>query len=244
MESEPTINSSFTTHVFNFDEDSKNQLIFILKYILLAVIPLVILNKTIHSIFPNVNKKKGSLEISAEVLGQLVVIFITLFFIHRCITYFLNESGNAITSLNFPTLIVAFLTITASLKTHMVGGKLNILVSRAYELWTGKTSNTINKGDKSVVRVMQPLTLPTPPSHQPSRADYVGSHEQMLPPPQPTQQQQPQQPSQPSVPSQPISNELSSQQKNFGYMYDNKGQNNALQEPMAANEVLNGFTSF
>ena len=36
---------SFLKHVFNFDDDSKSEILNILQYSLIAIIPIVILNK-------------------------------------------------------------------------------------------------------------------------------------------------------------------------------------------------------
>ena len=47
MDSSDDSNKSFLKHVFNFDDDSKSEILNILQYALLAIIPIVLLNKSI-----------------------------------------------------------------------------------------------------------------------------------------------------------------------------------------------------
>ena len=57
----------FFKHVFNFNEDSKAEMLNIIQYAVLAIIPIVILNKYILKFVPEADEDKGSLEIVAEV---------------------------------------------------------------------------------------------------------------------------------------------------------------------------------
>ena len=66
---------SFFEHVFNFEDDSKSEMLNIIQYTVLAIIPIVVLNKTIAKIIPNVDNNKPSFEISLEILGQSVSLF-------------------------------------------------------------------------------------------------------------------------------------------------------------------------
>ena len=74
MESTDESNKGFFKHVFNFDDDSKSDILNIIQYALLAIIPIVILNKTIGKYVPEADDKKSSLEITAEVI---IGIFVT-----------------------------------------------------------------------------------------------------------------------------------------------------------------------
>ena len=57
---------SFFKHVFNFDDDSKSDILNIIQYALLAIIPIVLLNKSIGKYVPESDVKRGSLKISVE----------------------------------------------------------------------------------------------------------------------------------------------------------------------------------
>jgi hypothetical protein len=69
---------SFFKHVFNFDDDSKSEILNIIQYSIIALIPIIIISKTISKYDPEADDKKSSLEISAEIMIKIIVIFITL----------------------------------------------------------------------------------------------------------------------------------------------------------------------
>ena len=61
---------SFFKHVFNFDDETKSEILNILQYSVIAIIPVVILNKTMQKYVPEADDNKSSLEVTAEVLIQ------------------------------------------------------------------------------------------------------------------------------------------------------------------------------
>ena len=87
MDTSDDSNKNFFKHVFNFDDESKSEILNIIQYALIAIIPVVLLNKTIGKYVPEADDKKGSLEISAEIIIQVIVTFIGLLLIHRIITF-------------------------------------------------------------------------------------------------------------------------------------------------------------
>jgi hypothetical protein len=54
---------SFFKHVFNFDDDSKSDILNIIQYALIAIIPIVLLNKSVGKYVPESDDKKGSLHL-------------------------------------------------------------------------------------------------------------------------------------------------------------------------------------
>ena len=147
---------SFFKHVFNFDDDSKSEILNILQYSLIAIIPIVILNKTMQKYVPESDDKKSSLEISAEVIIQIIVMFIGLLLIHRVITFIPTYSGSNYPEFHIVYIILAILMITMSLQTKL-GEKVSILVDRIFELWNGKQDNKKN-GKNGTVKVSQPIS--------------------------------------------------------------------------------------
>jgi hypothetical protein len=147
---------SFFKHVFNFDDDSKSEILNILQYSLIAIIPIVILNKTMQKYVPESDDKKSSLEISAEVVIQIIVMFIGLLLIHRIITYIPTYSGSNYPDFHIVYIILAILMITMSLQTKL-GEKVSILVDRIFELWDGKQDKK-NNGKNGTVKVSQPIS--------------------------------------------------------------------------------------
>ena len=67
MDNNSDDSKSFFKHVFNFDDDSKAEILNILQYSVIAIIPVIILNKTMQKYVPDPDDKKSSLEISAEI---------------------------------------------------------------------------------------------------------------------------------------------------------------------------------
>ena len=56
--------SGFFKHVFNFDHDSKSDMLNIIQYTLLAIIPIVSINKAMQKYVPEANEDKGSVAVS------------------------------------------------------------------------------------------------------------------------------------------------------------------------------------
>tara|TARA_Y100000591_G_C21853838_1_gene713510 strand:- start:1215 stop:1988 length:774 start_codon:yes stop_codon:yes gene_type:complete len=179
MERKETIvqNAGFIRHVFNFDEDTKIDLLNIIQYAFLSLIPMIFLNKSIQRFIPESDDKKGSFEILAEVLAQIVVMFVGIFFINRIVTYVPTYSGEKYPEFNLITVILAFLMILLSLQSKL-GEKVTILTDRVYDMWGGDAKQealTGSKKNKNKVTSSQPIA-----GHQPSRADT--SNLGLLPP--------------------------------------------------------------
>jgi hypothetical protein len=145
---------SFFKHVFNFDDDSKSDILNIIQYALISIIPIVILNKSIGKYVPEADDRKGNLEISAEVIIQIIVTFIGLLIIHRIITFIPPYSGTKYPEFHIVYIILAILMITMSLQTKL-GEKVSVLVDRVMELWDGTTDKKKKKGN---VKVSQPIS--------------------------------------------------------------------------------------
>jgi len=147
----------FFKHVFNFDDDSKAEMFNLTQYALLAIIPLVLLNKSIQKYIPEADDQKSSLEVLAEIIIQVLVMFFGMTFVHRMVTFLPTYSG-----VKFPQYTVIFniltiLMITLSLQTKL-GEKVSIIVERITELWEGKSADDKKKKKKGNVKVTQPIS--------------------------------------------------------------------------------------
>jgi hypothetical protein len=149
--------SGFFKYVFNFDEDSKGDLLNIIQYALLAIIPIVSINKLMQNYVPEADDDKGNLELSMEVILQTIGMFIAIFFINRMITYIPTYSGAKYPDFSVIFIILAVLMITLSLQTKL-GEKVSILSDRLAELWNGKTESKKKGAQKGNVRVSQPIS--------------------------------------------------------------------------------------
>ena len=158
METQDESNKGFFKHVFNFDDDSKSEILNIIQYAVIAIIPVIILNKTIGKYVPESDDRKSSLEISAEIIIQIIVTFMGLLIIHRIITFIPTYSQTKYPNFHIVYIILAIMMITMSLQTK-IGEKTNILVERILELWNGKPAQKKNaKGKNGNVRVSQPIS--------------------------------------------------------------------------------------
>lgn len=157
---------TFLSHVFSNTEEDKGELLNISQYATMGIIPVVALNKTIQRFVPEADPDKSSVELLAEIVIQLVVIFVGLVLIHRVITYFPTYSGFKYENLVLTNIILAFLVIVLSIQSK-VGTKANILVDRLSDLWNGYSEEEVEETKKKV-RVRQPVQR-----HSPSQADNL-----------------------------------------------------------------------
>jgi len=152
--------TGFIKHVFNFEDDSKAEMLNLIQYSLLAVVPIIILNKLSQKYVPEAVEEKGSFEILAEVIIQILVIFLGLLLINRIITYVPTYSGVKYPEMSIICIVLAVLMITLSLQTKL-GEKVGILTDRIGELWDGsvgaKKPQAKGKG-KGSVKVSQPIS--------------------------------------------------------------------------------------
>lgn len=205
---------TFLSHVFSTNEEDKAEILNTVQYALYGIIPVVVLNKLIQRFIPEADPEKSSLELLAEIIIQLVIIFCGLVLIHRTITYFPTYSGFKYEHLAITNIILGFLVIIFSIQSK-VGIKVNILFDRISELWNGTSEETQTKA-KNKLRVRQGS------SHSPSQADFLDNSgvQSGIFPPAPTA--------------------VMSKSEN----YDNMKKSNDAQYynpgPMAANSLLGG----
>jgi hypothetical protein len=212
---EPT-KKTFFNHVFSGTDEGKAEILNVLQYVVLAIIPVVLLNKSIQRFVPEADSEKSSLEILAEIFIQLLIMFCGIILIHRIIVYIPTYSGFKYEALNLTNVILAFLIVVLSIQTKL-GIKVNIIVDRINELWNGPQGKQNQKKQNGSA------------SHTPSRADTLDNSDlqtDMFPPaPVATTRQ-------PST-SHDMMYSLTQGPQNSGDMGSYMG-------PMAANGVLGG----
>ena len=174
-----TKKSTFLEHVFNFDDDSKSQFLNIMQYTVLAILPVILLNKTVSKLIPDVDEDKSTYLMIIELLGQGILIFFGMFMIHRFVTYFPTYSKMPYAPFHTTNMIILFLVIAASFQTR-IGEKSNILIDRFFDLVEGRTTLSGEEKKKHTEAPQQqqsgahsgahPGANPMP-QHQPSRAD-------------------------------------------------------------------------
>ena len=150
--------AGFFKHVFNFNEDSKSEMLNIIQYAVLALIPIIIINKAMQRFVPEADDTKKSVELTAEILAQVIIMFLGILIIHRIVTYIPTYSGEKYVDFSVTNIILAVLIIVLSLQTKL-GEKVSILVDRIVELWEGpKDKKNTKNGKKNNVTVSQPIS--------------------------------------------------------------------------------------
>jgi len=231
MESSDDSKKNFLKHVFNFDEDSKSDMLNIIQYSLIAIIPVIILNKSMQKYVPEADDQKGSVEVLAEIILQIVVMFIGLLTVHRMITFVPTYSGMNYPDFSIIFIILAVLMITLSLQTKL-GEKVGILVDRITELWEGK-SDKKGKG-KGNVKVSQPISQNGQPQSQSTSSYSDGTSINSLPTNEGQSQQYTMSPQQ-------LPNYNAMHRQDTTPLVDAASP---VMEPMAASDVLGGFGGF
>jgi hypothetical protein len=215
----------FFKFVFNFDMENKYRIMNMLQYTLLTIIPVLLILRGIKHIIPEDDESKGSLEILAESVGQVILIMLAIWFTNKIIYYIPTYSGEDYPKYNEISFIIPFIIILATMQTKL-GAKFNILIDRFTAMLFGKKDD--QKGQQqqgqNVVRVSQPLAGQGQGQvqiHQPSQADYL-DRSQLLP-------SNPMMSSMPTkFPAQNLQQQQPVQDMNNMYMQS--------PEPMAANE--------
>ena len=119
---------TFFSHVFNFETDSRNEIINIVQYCIFAVMFIMILNKGVQTYMPELDKDKGTIAISVEILIHVIVLFVGILFIHRIITFIPTFSGIKYADQNIITTILPVVVVLLSISK--LGEKVSILMDR------------------------------------------------------------------------------------------------------------------
>ena len=162
---------NFFSFVFNFDDENKANMQNLLQYVFLAVIPVIIVLKLVKHYVPEEDDSKGNVEILVEIIIQLLVIFIAIWFINKIIRFIPTYSGLCYHKFNETNFVIPILIILVTLQTKL-GSKINILVERISELWDGGDKKPQAKNANGNVRVSQPI-VGGGGGHQGSQADYL-----------------------------------------------------------------------
>ena len=168
--------NGFINTVFSFNDDSKFEMLNIVQYAFLALIPSIAILKAIKNISPEEDESKGSIEISLEVLLQLAFMVLAMYFTNKAIKYVPTYSGMEYASLGDSTIfLLPFVILLFAMQTK-IGAKTNILYERAIVMVRGEPDDNIRTTGKNGVRVSQPLAG----QHNPSQADMLDMS-QLLP---------------------------------------------------------------
>ena len=123
------MNVGFVEHMTTISSAEKSQMLNLLQYGGLVILPLLVLLKLMKMYVPPEDPSKGSTELVIEVVVQLSVLLIALFMIHKMVTYMPTYSGVGYESVNVLTIVLPLFFIMFALDTN-VSLKLNTLFDR------------------------------------------------------------------------------------------------------------------
>ena len=181
--------SHFFNYLFRFDDATKCELLNILQYGLLSIIPVMFVLRAIKKYFPEATPFKGTLEIAFESFLEISLIFISIYLIHRMVEYIPTYSATPYGHMNFIHAIPYFLVLLLTMQTKL-GAKVNILMDRLFKVVEGMTSKQEEEEEeeedpmgsfgkqvsssKPVSGVMMPQMPSAPPSFIPTGGTGLG----------------------------------------------------------------------
>ena len=168
---------SFVDYMTTISSNEKGQLLNMIQYGGLSILPLLLILKLMKFYVPLDDPLKSSSEILIEVVLQLVVIVVAFFFIHKLILYIPTYSTMDYEKVNLLTVLLPVFFLMFTLDTK-ISEKLNILLDRVL-ISTGLKKEGMDEEEET----NENTTMPP-------------NGNMMLPPPQPT-----------SVPQQTISSD-------------------------------------
>ena len=74
---------SFLSHVFSTTDEGKAEILNVVQYATLGIIPVVLLNKAVQRFIPEADAEKSTLELVVEIFLQIIVMFCGVIIIHR-----------------------------------------------------------------------------------------------------------------------------------------------------------------
>jgi len=120
---------SFFSYMFSLNPNEKNDLINMLQYSVLAIIPIIIVLKLMKKYIPSEDDKKASIEILIELVLQLIIIFASFWFIHKLIAFIPTYTKAAYPHFSVIQLIIPITFILFSMNSS-ISEKGTILLNR------------------------------------------------------------------------------------------------------------------
>jgi hypothetical protein len=152
--------TSFFSHMVDITQKDKNELMNVAQYIVLAIVPILIVIKLMRMYLPSFDEEKGTIEISIEVILQLVLLLIFFWFIHRFIVFIPTYSTENYSSLNVFHFIIPFIFILFTLETT-ISKKVHLLMNRLL-IYVGLEKETMQIHSDSDIYTPPSIQLPCP----------------------------------------------------------------------------------
>ena len=104
----PITNQGFFTYVFKLSRFKQEDLMNIVQYTLLSIIPVVLFIYFTKKYFPSLEENDSSLYMFTITVIELIFMIIGIFFIDRIINYIPTYSGKYYETINLTTIVIIF----------------------------------------------------------------------------------------------------------------------------------------
>jgi len=237
-------NEGFFKYLLHFDDEQKHTIMNSIQYLLIAYLPLNILDYITETYFPDYQKELHeveSLRLLGEMLLEIIFIFLYIFILDKAIQYAPTYSGSPMGQLNWIQLVITIMVFRLNNNSPLMN-KQRELQKRVVQKINGEDTVPSNKKQTPKVSVSQPISrnsVPqTMPTHNASRADYINQHQNQV---APQEQMAPTSNGVYGGPQNPLVNTDWPPQHGAGAQEGFQDMGSPVQmEPMAANSVLGG----
>lgn len=120
---------SVFSKIFILNEKDKYDLMNLVQYILLSIIPIIIVLKVLKNYVPDDDEDKGTIELLIEILIQIIFIFVSFVFVHRIICVVPTYSGRDYPDTSMFVIVLPLLFLLFTMHTKL-GSKINMVYDR------------------------------------------------------------------------------------------------------------------
>ena len=174
--------ASFMSYMTSFSSKEQSQLLNLLQYGGLSIIPILTLLKIMKIYLPNEpSQLKPTTELIIEVVLQLTIIIVAFFFIHKLVVYLPTYSQEGYDSYSLMSGILPLFFLMFTLDTK-ISEKLNTLFDRLLNIlgvikepYCGGNQSSENHNKNNNDYIAEPVTIPLPqiqpPLQQPQQPE-------------------------------------------------------------------------
>lgn len=167
-------NKSFVDYITSFSLTEKAQMMNLIQYCGIAVLPLLAVLKFMKIYMPISNPLKPTSELVFEVIVQLIVILVSFFFIHKLVLYFPTYSQVNYENFSLLSGMLPLLFLMFTLDTK-ISEKLNVLFDRLLTM-VGLVKEPFDKESEGEEKMNKPKNV--------NSASESHNMQQTMPPPQ------------------------------------------------------------
>ena len=129
----PITNQGFFTYVFRLSRFKQEDLMNIIQYTLISIIPVILFVYFTKKYFPIIDDNDSSLYIFIITVIELIFMIIGIFFIDRIINYIPTYSGKYYETINLTTIVIIFILFMLTIETGFKAR--TVLMLERFDKW-------------------------------------------------------------------------------------------------------------